>query len=120
MNKIITIVVIIALLMLSACSSTTQTNNVQPESIESGRVEVELRLEEDSFEPSTIIVAKGDLVSIQFMDDVKKPYIFALEGYGINERADDNYLEFVAYKEGFFEYSCWDCDSSPIGVLKVI
>ncbi|NQU98523.1 cupredoxin domain-containing protein [Candidatus Woesearchaeota archaeon] len=116
------IITIFALMLLvTACSTEApifegkETVNVEDQTT----VDIEVRFVDELFDPNTITVNEGDTVKLHFL--VADQFIFSLPGYGIFETVNgNNYLEFVADKEGVFDFSCDDCANKPTGVLNVV
>ncbi|MBC8500954.1 MAG: cupredoxin domain-containing protein [DPANN group archaeon] len=120
MKWIITILTI--MLLVTACTTETAT---EPEIIEEevevseGYELIEMRFVDEIFDPNTIEVSKGTSVRLQFMNG--NTFTFSLPDYGIAERVNGNhFIEFVADKEGVFDFECIDCNKATTGVLRVI
>lgn len=119
---------IFILLILTACVS--QQNKITGKSVSVTGVsvevttspehpvkEVEIRIDNDEFEPLTIEVNQNDEVKLVFLN--KEPIFFSMDGYGINEKITTGVINFIADKKGEFSYYCLDCDGKPSGLMRV-
>jgi|SRR3989338_4804612 len=132
MKKILTVLAVLVVLLLGACSkqstpdivgggSVISADNPPPapkedlgqngasgDTIADDVKEFQITAKQFSFEPGTIEVNKGDKVRL-IVTSMDVPHGFAIKEYGINERLDVGKpvtIEFTADKEGTFTAFC--------------
>ncbi|MAG38939.1 hypothetical protein CMO90_02515 [Candidatus Woesearchaeota archaeon] len=112
-------IALIILLVFTSCTReiVEEKEKIMVEEEENFEV-IELRLNNDLFEPNTIEVKENTRIKFQFMNTDK--YTFSLPDYGIAEKVSNNHLEFVTNKKGTFTFECFDCLNSATGILRVV
>ncbi len=130
MKKLLIIAVLALMLIVTACGSETveDTNNVDTTDIPTdtnAEVEyksmktIEIRMDRQVFEPSTIEIDKNELVRLVFMDE--EPYTFSIPALDITTTAGiDVYVDLEVEEAGTYQYVCLDCKENTMGVLRVL
>lgn len=111
---------LIALIAIAGCATTQETVEVMPvlthkqvtlesssEPVMKTVKEFELRQSDERFDPTTMVVNKGDTVRLVFL--FEEPVVITLDAYGIVEETETGVVEFVADKKGEFDLICIDC-----------
>ena len=134
MKYVIFIFSLVALLLLSACSTQPVVN--EPKSVlpaasqgeapaEAGTVEYILFITGDEFSPNVMTANQGDTLRItvangQEVDGKEKPYDFLIPGLGVSEYVSTgDMFEFEASNKGEFEFYCSTCSPEISGMLIV-